>query len=80
VAVWGFSVWSFFPAQMARLIATGTPQQAPVSLSLNTSTMYLGFSAGSAIGAGILGAGVIWGIGLFAGCAALLSLLLDRRH
>jgi DHA1 family purine base/nucleoside efflux pump-like MFS transporter len=54
VAVWGFSVWAFFPAQMARLIGAGEAVQAPVALSLNTSTMYLGFSVGSAVGAGIL--------------------------
>ena len=79
VAIWGFSVWAFFPAQMARLIAAGETSQAPVVLSLNTSTMYLGFSLGSAIGAGILGAGAIWGIGLFAGTTALLALVLNRR-
>lgn len=78
VALWGFAVWAFFPAQMARLIAAGPTSQASVSLSLNTSTMYLGFSVGSAIGAGILGLGVVAGIGLFAGCCALLGLLLDR--
>jgi predicted MFS family arabinose efflux permease len=59
VAVWGFAVWAFFPAQMARLIAAGPPAQAPVALSLNTSTMYLGFSLGSAVGAGILAGGWI---------------------
>lgn len=78
VAVWGFAVWAFFPAQMARLIAAGTPAQASVALSLNTSTMYLGFSLGSAVGAGILGLGVVGGIGLFAGCCAMLGLVLDR--
>lgn len=79
VAVWGAAVWCFWPAQMARLIAAGTPQQAPLALSLNISTMYLGFSLGSAIGAGILGTGAVWGIGAFAGCAALAALLLEPR-
>lgn len=79
VAVWGFAVWAFFPAQMARLIAAGPPAQAPVALSLNTSTMYLGFSLGSAVGAGILAGGWIAGIGLFAGCCALTGLLLEGR-
>lgn len=76
VAVWGFSVWAFFPAQMARLIAAGQAGQAPVVLSLNTSTMYLGFSIGSAIGAGILHAGALWGIGLLAGWSELAALWL----
>jgi len=76
VAVWGFSVWAFFPAQMAKLIAAGAVSQAPVALSLNTSTMYLGFSIGSAIGAGILSTGAIWGIGLLAGLSEIVALVL----
>ena len=79
VAVWGFSVWAFFPAQMARLIAAGQPAQAPVALSLNTSTMYLGFSLGSALGAGILHSGALWGIGLAAGLAVAIALLLTGQ-
>ncbi len=79
IAVWGFSVWSFFPAQMARLIQASSPSQASVSLSLNTSTMYLGFSIGSAIGAAIVGAGDIWLIGVAAGAAEIIALLLDQR-
>lgn len=79
VTVWGFAVWAFFPAQMARLIAAGPPAQASVALSLNTSTMYLGFSLGSTAGAGILALGWVGGIGLFAGGCALLGLLLERR-
>lgn len=73
VAVWGFTVWSFFPAQMARLIGAGAPAQAPVALALNTSTMYFGFSVGSAIGATVLGTGAIWGIGLVAALAELVA-------
>lgn len=73
VAAWGFSVWAFFPPQMARLIGAGPATQAPLALSLNTSTMYLGFSIGSAIGAGILHGGALWGIGLVAGLAELLA-------
>lgn len=80
VAVWGFSVWAFFPAQMAKLIAAGQAAQAPVALSLNTSTMYLGFSIGSAIGAGILHTGALWGLGLLAGLSELLALFLTRKN
>ncbi|RIX46861.1 MAG: MFS transporter [Rhodocyclales bacterium GT-UBC] len=76
IAAWGFSVWSFFPAQMARLIAAGSPQQASVALSLNTSTMYFGFSLGSALGAAVLDTGAIWGIGLLAGLSAVIGLRL----
>lgn len=77
VAVWGFTVWSFFPAQMVRLIGAGVPSQAPVALALNTSTMYFGFSIGSALGATVLGAGAIWAIGVVAAMAELIALGLN---
>ncbi|MFJ3461069.1 MFS transporter [Achromobacter spanius] len=79
VFLWGFAVWSFFPAQMSRLIGAGPSGQAPVALALNTSTMYFGFSAGSALGAAILGAGAIWGIGLVAAMAQAAAIGLDGR-
>jgi predicted MFS family arabinose efflux permease len=78
VAGWGFSVWSFFPAQMARLIVAGGQSHASVALSLNTSTMYLGFSIGSAIGAGIIAIGNVWMIGAAAAVMELVSLALDE--
>lgn len=79
IAAWGFSVWSLFPAQMARLIAAGPVSEASVALALNTSTMYLGFSIGSAIGAGIIGIGAVWAIGAMAALAELVAMMLDRR-
>lgn len=80
IAVWGFSVWSLFPAQMARLIAAGPVSEAPIALALNTSTMYLGFSIGSAIGAGIIDSRAIWAIGAMAALAELVAMGLDRRR
>ncbi|AYD03003.1 MFS transporter [Neorhizobium sp. NCHU2750] len=77
VAGWGFSVWSFFPAQMARLIVAGGQSQASLALSLNTSTMYLGFSIGSALGAGIIAGGGVWMIGAAAAAMEILALLLN---
>ncbi|SIQ09637.1 MFS transporter [Pseudacidovorax sp. RU35E] len=77
VSLWGFTVWSFFPAQMSRLIGAGAPAQAPVALALNTSTMYFGFSAGSAIGAAVLGCGAVWGIGAVAATAEVMALGLN---
>ncbi|WP_234192568.1 MFS transporter [Pseudacidovorax sp. NFM-22] len=77
VSLWGFTVWSFFPAQMSRLIGAGAPAQAPVALALNTSTMYFGFSAGSAIGAAVLGTGAVWGIGAVAAMAEVVALGLN---
>ena len=79
IVVWGFSVWAFFPAQMAKLIAAGQAPQAPIALSLNTSTMYLGFSIGSAMGAGILHTGALWGIGLLAGLSEFIALFLAKK-
>lgn len=67
VVGWGFSVWSFYPAQLARLIGAGPAAQAPVALALNTSTMYLGFSLGSAIGA-------------TAAASEIIALVLDRHR
>ncbi|OOL15562.1 MFS transporter [Ochrobactrum sp. P6BS-III] len=78
VAGWGFSVWSFFPAQMARLIVAGGHSQPSVALSLNTSTMYLGFSIGSAIGAGIIAIGNVWMIGAVAAVMELVAVALDE--
>lgn len=80
VVVWGFTVWSFFPAQMARLMAAGSASQASLALALNTSTMYLGFSIGSALGAVILGRHAIWGIGLLAGACQFVALFLDHNR
>ncbi|MNU39785.1 Purine efflux pump PbuE [compost metagenome] len=79
IAIWGFTVWSFFPAQMARLIGAGAPTQAPVALALNTSTMYIGFSVGSSLGAVVLGTGAIFGIGIVAALAELAALGLNAR-
>lgn len=79
IAAWGFSVWSLFPAQMARLIEAGPVSEASVALALNTSTMYLGFSIGSAIGAGIIGTGAVWAIGAMAALAELVAMMFDRR-
>lgn len=79
VVLWGFTVWSFFPAQMSRLIGTVRPGEASLVLALNTSTMYLGFSIGSGLGALLLGTGAIWTIGALAALSELLALLIDRK-
>lgn len=80
VVGWGFSVWSFYPAQLARLIGVGPAAQAPVALALNTSTMYLGFSLGSAMGAGRVAGGLIWAIGATAAASEIIALVLDRHR
>ena len=50
MVVWGLSGWSFYPAQQARMIETAGLAGAPITLSLNASFMYIGFSLGAAAG------------------------------
>jgi len=50
IVVWGVAGWGFFPAQQARLIGIAGVKVAPIVLSLNASSMYLGFSLGAALG------------------------------
>ncbi|GAB7537833.1 MFS transporter [Burkholderia sp. 3C] len=79
---WGFSAWGVVPALMARLVKAGGVSEAPISLSLNYSVMYAGFSLGSWIGARIVAQGGIHGIDLIAACleaAALIFFLLTRH-
>lgn len=69
----------FIAGNLLAALSAGPPSQAPVALSLNTSTMYLGFSIGSAMGAGIINDGNIWLIGATAALAECIALVLDRR-
>jgi predicted MFS family arabinose efflux permease len=50
IVAWGVAAWSFFPAQQARLIGIAGAKVAPIVLSLNASFMFIGFSAGAALG------------------------------
>jgi len=47
--VWGFVGWSFPAAQQARIVSMA-PKLAPITLSLNTSAIYLGVSLGAFLG------------------------------
>jgi predicted MFS family arabinose efflux permease len=49
MALWGLFGWAFPVAQQARLVSLD-PALAPVTLSLNTSALYLGAAAGSTLG------------------------------
>ena len=66
-ALWGLLGWAFPVTQQARLVSLD-PALAPVTLSLNTSALYLGAAAGS-----ILGGLTIrqWSIGAVGWAAAL---------
>lgn len=80
--VWSVFGWGFFAAQQMRLIAVA-PERATLMLSLNAASLYLGMSAGSALGAGLAGA---WGLQVLgfaaAGVAALsfLNLVVAERR
>jgi len=76
LALWGVSVWGFHPAQMAHMIAAGGAAAAPVTLSLNTSVLYIGFGIGSALGAAIVERQGVAYIGLSAAAPEAIALLL----
>jgi MFS transporter, DHA1 family, purine base/nucleoside efflux pump len=76
IVVWGVSVWGFYPAQMAHLIGAGGPPAAPVTLSLNTSVMYVGFGVGSALGSAVIANQHISSLGLAAAGAEATALIL----
>lgn len=77
IGIWGFVGWSFPAAQQSRIVALA-PRLAPVSLSLNSSAIYLGVSSGAFLGSlvGAQGsfAGVPW-IGVVCEMAALTILM-----
>ncbi|MBO9127756.1 MULTISPECIES: MFS transporter [unclassified Rhizobium] len=76
VAVWGVTVFGFFPAQMSHLIQTGGQASASIVLSLNTSSMYAGFALGSAVGAVVVSRGQVGDLGLAAALAEAVGLIL----
>ena len=84
VVVWGMSVWGFIAPQQSRLIGVGGVNVAPVTLSLNASFMYVGFSICSALGAytftksGAVNLG--WVGGVLEAAALAILLVCERRH
>ncbi len=74
VAIWGIAAWAFFPAQQARLLGIAGPRVAPVILSLNASFMFVGFSAGAALGSVVVADGSIPNLG-WTGAACEISAL-----
>jgi predicted MFS family arabinose efflux permease len=78
VAVWGIAHWAFYPAQQARLIEIAGLKVAPIVLSLNASFMYVGFSAGAALGALTLAKGSVADLGWVAALCEIAALLLSR--
>jgi predicted MFS family arabinose efflux permease len=62
------------PAQQARLVALA-PSLAPVSLSLNSSAIYLGSAMGAAVGALVIADGAMGRLGWVAAGFSLAALL-----
>jgi len=82
IALWGVSAWAFFPAQQARLVSIGGVSVAPVTLSLNASFQFFGFSAGAALGAVTMAIGSPVSLGwVGAGCQlCALALVIGTRR
>jgi predicted MFS family arabinose efflux permease len=79
ILLWGLASWGLITAQQARLVALA-PALAPVSLSMNSSAIYLGSAVGAAAGALVIADGAVERLGWVAagfGLAALLSVLLS---
>jgi predicted MFS family arabinose efflux permease len=81
ILLWGVAGWGLITAQQPRLVALA-PALAPVSLSLNSSAIYLGSATGAAAGALVIGHGAVGRLGLVAtgfSLAALVAVLASSR-
>jgi predicted MFS family arabinose efflux permease len=74
ILLWRLASWGLMPAQQARPVAVA-PSLAPVSLSLNSSAIYLGSAMGAAAGALIIADGAIGRLGWVAAGFSLAALL-----
>jgi len=77
LAAWGFIGWQFAPAQQLVLVQR-VPEAVSVTLSLNASALYLGVSAGAAIGSLAVSAGALRSLSLLSALCALLGLVAAR--
>src|SRR6185437_3486636 len=74
ILLWGLASWAVTTAQQARLVALA-PDLAPVSLSLNSSAIYLGSAVGAATGAIVVADGAVRMLGGVAAGMSLAALL-----
>jgi predicted MFS family arabinose efflux permease len=82
ILLWGFASWGLITAQQARLV-TLAPTLAAVSLSLNSSAIYLGSATGAAVGALVIADGGVGRLGWVAAgfsMAALLTVAAPARN
>jgi predicted MFS family arabinose efflux permease len=75
LSCWGLFGWAFPVTQQARLVSLDPPL-APITLSLNTSALYFGAAAGSALGGLVIDAWSIHSIGFIAAVCELAALAL----
>jgi predicted MFS family arabinose efflux permease len=74
ILLWGSAAWGVMTAQQARLVALA-PDLAAVSLSLNSSAIYLGSATGAAVGALVISDGPVERLGWVAASISLAGLL-----
>jgi DHA1 family inner membrane transport protein len=74
ILLWGLASWSLMTAQQARLVSL-TPGLAAVSLSLNSSAIYLGSATGAAVGALVIAQGEVGRLGWVAAGFSVAALL-----
>jgi MFS transporter, DHA1 family, inner membrane transport protein len=74
ILLWGLASWGLITAQQARLVALA-PTLAAVSLSLNSSAIYLGSAMGAAVGALVIADGAVGRLGWVAAGFSLAGLL-----
>jgi predicted MFS family arabinose efflux permease len=82
VLLWGLASWALMTAQQARLV-TLAPAMASISLSLNSSAIYLGSATGAAVGALVIAHGTVGELGWVAvgfSLAALLAVMGTGRY
>jgi MFS transporter, DHA1 family, inner membrane transport protein len=78
--LWGASSWCQTPAQQHRLIEVA-PQEAPLVVALNSSSIYLGIGLGTVLGGAALraGAATVYALGAVIAAAALVFLWCTAR-
>ncbi|MEU4464795.1 MFS transporter [Streptomyces sp. NPDC024017] len=74
LVTWGIFGWAFAPIQSHRLVQLA-PESASVVLSLNSSAIYIGISAGGFLGSAALAEGGAAAVGWTAAAVELLAVL-----
>ena len=74
ILLWGLASWGLITAQQARLVALA-PGLAAISLSLNSSAIYLGSATGAAVGALVIADGGVGRLGWVAAGFSVAALL-----